>query len=116
MARLSYQRQYGALESETAEFAAAVRDTDPDAPEPTCPDWTLAQPATHLYRGTSWAATMVERRTTTPARPTDVDADLPADPDERTSALLAAARLVAAAVTVEGDARLLTHWPAKGRF
>jgi hypothetical protein len=60
---------------------------------------------------------MVERRTTTPVRPTDVDADLPADPDERTSALqAAAARLVAAAVTVEGDAGLLTHWLANSRF
>jgi len=97
MPRLDYQRQCAELESEAANFAAAVHDADPAAAVPTCPEWTLDQLTAHTCRGIRWAATMIERRTTTPIRPVEIDADLPADPDERTTAIRAdAARLVAA--------------------
>jgi uncharacterized protein (TIGR03083 family) len=97
MSRLSYQKQCIELESETARFAAALCGPDISAPVPTCPDWTLVQLAAHVHRGVCWAATMVERRTATPVRPTEVEADLPASPRDRATALRdGAARLVAA--------------------
>lgn len=97
MTRLAYDRQYAELEAQTAAFADVVHGADLAVQVPTCPDWTLAQLVTHVDRGIRWAATMVERRTTTPVRPTEVEVDLPSDPDGRSAALRAdAARLVAA--------------------
>jgi uncharacterized protein (TIGR03083 family) len=110
MSRLTYERQCAELESETAKFAGAVRETDLGAPVPTCPDWTLAQLTTHVHRGIRWSATMVACRTTTPLRPTEVDADLPTDPDERTAALLAAAARLVAAIHDAGPHAHIWSW------
>lgn len=97
MSRLTYQKQCVELESEAARFAAAVCGPDRGTPVPTCPDWTVAELTAHVHRGVCWAATMVERRTAAPVRPTEVEADLPASPGDRAAALRdGAARLVAA--------------------
>lgn len=91
MSRLTFQRQCEELESEAANFAAAVHGADPGTPVPTCPEWTLGHLSTHVCRGIRWAATMIERRTTTPIRPIDISADQPAPAFRADAARLAAA-------------------------
>lgn len=110
MSILSYEKQCVELESETARFAAAVCGPDITAPVPTCPEWTLAQLAAHVRRGVCWAATMVERRTATPVRPTEVEADLPASSGDRAAALRDGAARLVAAVRDSGPGAPVWSW------
>ncbi|MGQ0837266.1 maleylpyruvate isomerase N-terminal domain-containing protein [Actinokineospora sp.] len=46
-----------------------VRDADPAAPVPTCPEWTLTQLVRHVGRGDRWAGMIVRDRADAPVDP-----------------------------------------------
>jgi uncharacterized protein (TIGR03083 family) len=110
---LGHDRYHAELEAETARLARAVAGADPARPVPTCPGWTLAQLAAHVGAGQRWAATIVERRATTPV-PNAAAGDLeaPRDPDGRTAWLLAGARRLGDAVRDAGAEAAVWTWSA----
>jgi uncharacterized protein (TIGR03083 family) len=66
------------LQEQTADFAAIVTGLDPDAPVPTCPDWTLRDLVGHMGQAPRWMAGVV--RSGAAAVPPDPrDAEPPAD-------------------------------------
>jgi uncharacterized protein (TIGR03083 family) len=111
MSQLDHDRYHTELQAETVRFAEAVRDADPAAPVPTCPDWTLAQLTAHVGFGHRWAAVIVERRATTPVPHEQVD-DLrvPAGAEDRSSWLLAGARRLSHAVREAGPQAGVWTW------
>ncbi|MBN9110671.1 MAG: maleylpyruvate isomerase family mycothiol-dependent enzyme [Pseudonocardia sp.] len=70
------------LFEENVLFADLVRDSDPDLPVPTCPEWTMRKLGAHVGRGDRWAAAIVATRATEAVDPrtvADGKAPLPAD-------------------------------------
>jgi uncharacterized protein (TIGR03083 family) len=66
------------LQDQTAEFAEIVTGLAPDAPVPTCPDWTLRDLVGHMGEAPRWMAGIV--RSGVAAVPPDPrDAELPTD-------------------------------------
>src|SRR5438445_7600877 len=65
-----------ALRADGPAFRAAVAQAAPDAPVPSCPEWTVAQLVGHLTGLYAWVARQVSRGVTTP-------------PDERPSRAVA---------------------------
>ena len=57
------------LRDQTAEFAATVTGTAPDAPVPTCPEWRMRDLVGHIGQGHRWAADIL--RSGTPTAPPD---------------------------------------------
>ena len=98
---------------QTELMAAALRETAPDRPVPTCPEWTVADLVDHVGIAHRWVAVMVERRVSRPISKRDVDdRDIPAEPDERVAWLVAGARRLATAVHEAGpDAPMWTWAP-----
>ena len=111
MPHLPDERYDAELQTETARFAAAVRDADPEWPVPTCPAWTLAQLTAHVGFGHRWAALIVERRATAPvAHDQADDLQVPQDAEERSRWLVAGARRLAEAVRDTGPAADVWSW------
>lgn len=108
---LGHDRYDAELRAETARFAAAVLTADPTQPVPTCPQWTLAELATHVAFGHRWAALIVERRATGPV-PHDQVHDLrpPQDAEDRSRWLVAGARRLADAVRETGLETAVWSW------
>lgn len=50
------------LVEQNRRFGELVCAADPDAPVPTCPEWTVRRLATHVGRGDRWAAAIVAER------------------------------------------------------
>ncbi|TQM11620.1 maleylpyruvate isomerase family mycothiol-dependent enzyme [Pseudonocardia kunmingensis] len=105
MIELSMERYGQALLDQTAQFAETVRRAAPDAPVPTCPEWTTAQLVEHVGQTQQWVAAIVEERVADPSRlPTSVP-ELPSDPEAWASWLAeGASRLVAACADAGADA------------
>jgi uncharacterized protein (TIGR03083 family) len=55
-----------ALRAEGPAFRAAVEAADPDAPVPSCPEWTVRQLTVHLGTVYAWVAAHAGRGVTTP--------------------------------------------------
>jgi len=51
----------GGLRAEAAAFAAAAAQAPPDAPVPSCPDWTVTDLVHHLGSCYEWVTALVER-------------------------------------------------------
>lgn len=68
-----------ALLAENAAFADLVDGADPEAPVPTCPEWTLRQLTRHLGRGDRWAAEIVAQQSMDFIDPRTVAGGTPAD-------------------------------------
>jgi uncharacterized protein (TIGR03083 family) len=60
--RWNHDRYCDAAEAEIGRFADVLRDADPGAPVPTCPDWTVAELTRHLGGVHRWAAGNVRRQ------------------------------------------------------
>src|SRR6185437_12305786 len=68
-------------------FAAVLRDVDPAARVPSCPDWTAADLLWHLAEVHWFWATIVSDRVTDEAQVEAVDARKPARPESLTDLL-----------------------------
>jgi uncharacterized protein (TIGR03083 family) len=113
MAWLGHGRYHAELEAETARLARVVAGADPSRPVPTCPAWTLAELAAHVGAGHRWAATIVERRASTPVPNAEAgDLEVPRDADGRTAWLLAGARRLGDAVRDAGPEAAVWTWSA----
>ncbi len=66
MAPLPDDRYLQALAAQSALFAEALADADPQQRVPTCPDWTLHQLVDHVGQVHRWATAVVARPATTP--------------------------------------------------
>ncbi len=62
MPPISPERFYAEIDARTARLAELVSWNDLALPVPTCPDWTLANLATHVGRAHRWAAEIVGTR------------------------------------------------------
>jgi hypothetical protein len=71
------------LTAESARFGAAIRDTRPAAPVPTCPDWNADDLLWHLAWVQSWWGIVVRDNVDGP----QARAALPARPDDRAGLL-----------------------------
>lgn len=100
-----------AIRRESARFSECIRDGDPGAPVPSCPDWDLADLAWHLggvqgYWATI-AADLLLDPSSVPTTTRPPDSDLPSFFDEQS------ARLVEAVSRHPAQARCWT-WDADG--
>jgi uncharacterized protein (TIGR03083 family) len=79
-----------ALRADGPAFRAAVAEAAPDAPVPSCPEWTVAQLTGHLAAIYGWVAGHVGRGVTTAPEPRDRTpvAATPEEFDERFAALV----------------------------
>ena len=75
MRRLDHSECVDGLTLEVGRFAALVESADPDAPVPTCPEWTVTDLAVHLGIIHRWVTRMVSART--PERIPRVEAEYP---------------------------------------
>lgn len=91
----------------TTAFADAMRAGDRGATVPTCPDWTLADLATHLGRTHRWVATVLRERREQMTEPDPVT--LPESVDETSTWLLEGAGAVGEELRACGD-----HTPVAG--
>jgi uncharacterized protein (TIGR03083 family) len=92
-----------ALLEQNAFFGRLIRDADPSAPVPTCPDWTIQQLFRHVGRGHRWAAQIVRDRVEDYLDPRTVrDGKPPSDPDGAIEWLHGSARAVVDAVADVG--------------
>lgn len=73
------------LLEQTNTFGELIATGDPDAPVPTCGDWTLKQLFRHVGRGNRWAAQIVAQRRNEPLDPREVRDGRP--PDDQDGAL-----------------------------
>jgi uncharacterized protein (TIGR03083 family) len=84
-------------------FGRLIRDADPSAPVPTCPDWTIQQLFRHVGRGHRWAAQIVRDRVEDYLNPRTVrDGKPPGDQDGAIEWLHGSARAVVDAVADVG--------------
>jgi uncharacterized protein (TIGR03083 family) len=91
------------LIDETGAFGELIRNADPAAPVPTCPDWTIKQLFCHVGRGNRWAAQIVADRRSETVDPRDVpDGRPPDDPDAAIDWLNDGARLIVDSVDAVG--------------
>lgn len=81
-----------ALRAEGAALVAAARRAGPDAPVPSCPDWTVADLLGHVGAVLTWQADIVGRRIT---EPDFVFPSAPADPADRPDWVAAAVATLA---------------------
>lgn len=72
------------LEALQSEFAAGLREADPDLPVPTCGDWSVGDLADHLAGVHHWAAAMARDEQ---EQPRPVPLDLAGEYAERAAAL-----------------------------
>jgi uncharacterized protein (TIGR03083 family) len=85
-------------------FGELIRDADPSAPVPTCPDWTIQQLFRHVGRGHRWAAQIVRDRAESYLDPRTVrDGKPPSDQDGAIEWLHGSAHAVVDAVADVGD-------------
>ena len=100
------------IEAESDRFAVVLRDADPDARVPTCPDWSAADLLWHLAEVHSFWAEILEGRL---ASPDVAEERAPARPDGYDDLLLlrrhATSRLLAALTEAGSDAPVWT-WSA----
>lgn len=96
--RLSFSGYLAQLQTESERFAQVLADADPQAPVPTCPDWTVTDLLTHLTGVQSFWAAVVRGRLTSQQQVDQIERPEPAEQHEcRVAQLRAAtARLVAA--------------------
>ncbi len=79
---MTAERRRQALQAQTGRLAHDVGVTDPDAPVPTCPGWTVTDLVAHVGQTQRWVAEMVERRIVDLTQlPTEM-ATVPTDPSE----------------------------------
>ncbi|MDH6198472.1 uncharacterized protein (TIGR03083 family) [Mycobacterium frederiksbergense] len=99
-----------ALLDQTRAFGELVASSDPAAPVPTCPDWTLKQLFRHVGRGNRWAAQIISERRVSPLDPHEVhEGRPPDDPDAAIDWFNTGAELILKAVDQVGtDARVWT--------
>lgn len=108
MGQLGDDRYFAELEDETAKFAAAVHDADPDRPVPTCPEWTLGQLTEHVGQGQRWVTVVLERREPVPNA--QVQVQVPEHPDERSAWLREGARRLGQTVRQVGPRTGVWSW------
>lgn len=70
------------LARESARFNEALREAAPDAPVPSCPDWTAADLLWHLAQVQWFWGTIVRDKVTETARANELEANRPADRDD----------------------------------
>ena len=93
-----------ALLEQTDSFGDLIAAGDPEAPVPTCPDWTLRQLFRHVGRGHRWAAQIVADRRDSELDPRDVrDGRPPDDPEAAAQWLRDSARLIVSAIDRVGS-------------
>lgn len=84
-------------------FGELIRDGDPTAPVPTCPEWNLAQLFRHVGRGNRWSAQIVADRLDRPLDPRSVPGGKPPDdPDAAIAWLHDSAQQLVDAVDATG--------------
>lgn len=66
------------IQAESARFAAVLRDTDPAAPVPTCPEWTAADLVWHLAEVQLFWCAIVRDRLTDPGAAGAAEPERPA--------------------------------------
>jgi uncharacterized protein (TIGR03083 family) len=98
--------------AETARLGAAVSELDPQAPVPTCPEWTVHDLVTHVGTGHRWAAEIVEGRLQDPPPYAIVGA--PQEPQAWADWL--GLDSTPHGVEIAGDRALFTHWLEHSRF
>ena len=77
---LSFEQYLAALQTEGELFAAAIAAVGPDAPIPTCPDWTMTDLVHHVGEVHRWATTVVTGALAKPSLiPADFLGPLPGD-------------------------------------
>ena len=97
------------LLDQTRAFGELIRSTDPSAPVPACPDWTLKQLFRHVGRGNRWAAQIIADHRTSELDPRKVrDGKPPDDPDAAIDWLNDGAQLIIDAVDQVGPMRVWT--------
>jgi len=98
MATLPAELYYQEIDASSTVLAAIANAADPEAPVPSCPDWTLRQLLTHIGRVHRWAAKIVGTRSADYVDFRSVpDGRLPGDRADRGRWLSeGAARLIAA--------------------
>lgn len=111
MTSLGDDRYDAELRAQTARFAAAVKDSDPAMPVPTCPAWTLGELTAHVGFGHRWASSIVERRAAGPVPHDQVeDVEVPKRADEQSAWLVAGARRLTDAVRESGPGASVWSW------
>ncbi|NMH97956.1 maleylpyruvate isomerase family mycothiol-dependent enzyme [Pseudonocardia acidicola] len=92
-----------ALVEQVGQLAELARTADPQAPVPTCPEWTMRQLIAHVGRGDRWAATIVRTRSDEVIDPRTVDdGKPPAEPDAAADWLRGGAQALLDAVDETG--------------
>ena len=69
------------LEAENQRFIEVTRGVDPDAPVPSCPDWTVRTVVDHVGGLHRWAEAIVRLLSDRRIRGKELDLDTPTDPD-----------------------------------
>jgi len=95
MTLLGFDRYHAEIVRQTDLLRTYLKEADPAAPVPSCPDWDLGQLVRHLGGAHGWAETAVRTRATEPV-PDDPVNDIPRRTGEDPAAL--AARLADGAV------------------
>jgi uncharacterized protein (TIGR03083 family) len=111
MCWLGHERYEAEFEAETTRLGVAASELEPQAPVPTCPEWTVRDLITHVGTGHRWAAEIVEGRLQDPAPYVIVNA--PHDPQAWADWLTAGARRLAEAVGAAGPDRMVWTWQAE---
>jgi uncharacterized protein (TIGR03083 family) len=97
MTELNAEQTRRAIVEHTRRLAESAAAAGPDAVVPTAPNWTVTDLVEHVGQTQHWAAEIIERRITDPAKlPTEVAA-LPTDPGEWQAWLSESAQRVASA-------------------
>jgi uncharacterized protein (TIGR03083 family) len=95
MTELNADRARRAIVEHTRRLAESAAAAGPDAVVPTTPEWTITELVEHMGQTQNWAAEIIERRITDPAKlPTEVAA-LPTDPGQWPAWLSESAQRVA---------------------
>jgi uncharacterized protein (TIGR03083 family) len=107
---VEYAEHIEALEREASAFAAAARQAGPEAPIPSCPDWTMRELVRHGGSALRWAhAVLVTRE---PVGGDGVDRQIPNDVDAYPDWLEASAALLAAELRAESPDAEIWAWGA----
>ena len=82
MRRLDHLECVDGLTLEVDRFAALLESADPDAPVPTCPEWTVTDLAVHLGIIHRWVTRMVREQTSERISRVEAEYPHPADPGD----------------------------------